>query len=107
MEKRALIAIVLSVAIPLAWQLLFVPPAPPPSAPVEKQAPATTGSPGGSPGEGAAPGSSQAPVVVPRPALPAAAQTGRTVDVSTPLYRASFGPDGSVTAWDLSYRGTK
>jgi YidC/Oxa1 family membrane protein insertase len=108
MEKRALIAIVLSVAILLAWQFLFVPPTPPPPAPGAKQTPAGNGSPEGTAGDGAARGTTAAPVVAPRPALPApAAGGGRSLEVRTPLYQVTFGPDGSATAWTLFYRGTK
>jgi YidC/Oxa1 family membrane protein insertase len=33
--------------------------------------------------------------------------TGRTAEVQTPLYRARFGPDGTVAEWVLQYRGDK
>jgi YidC/Oxa1 family membrane protein insertase len=99
MEKRALIAIALSVAVLLAWQAwLGGPSAPPertqPSAPPTGPPPApTSGS-----GQGSPP-----PAPLPR-ALIAAEPA---VEVITPLYRASFAADGSVTAWTIEYRGPK
>lgn len=98
MERRALLAIVLSVALLLVWQALFAPPpAPPPSAP---EAPAP-----GAPAP-AAPRVPEGVVAVPRPAAPASA-AAPVAEVRTPLYRATFGPDGAVTGWVLHYRGTK
>jgi YidC/Oxa1 family membrane protein insertase len=97
MEKRALLAIALSVAVLLAWQLWVVgrsPEAPPP------QRGGTPSSPPAPPGGDPAPAR---PAVVPRASETAAA----VAEVVTPLYRGSFAVDGSVTSWTLEYRGTK
>jgi YidC/Oxa1 family membrane protein insertase len=107
MEKRALIAIVLSVAVLVAWQFLFSPPTPPPDAPPAAGGKAPAAPP---PAPGApAPGAPTPPGAVARPAAPVATPGtgGRTAEVTTPLYRASFGADGAVTAWVLGYRGEK
>ena len=99
MEKRALIAIALSVAVLLAWQMWVGGPPPPaerPRAP-ETAAPApATPSPSGET-------SSPHPTLLPRASLGAAP----VAEVVTPLYRASFAADGSVTAWTIEYRGPK
>jgi YidC/Oxa1 family membrane protein insertase len=107
MEKRALIAIVLSVAILMGWQAFFSPSSPPPSPlPERSESPAPGG--GGAP---AAPAGAPvaAPAVAPvRPALPAGGPSGgRATVVATPLYEVTFGPDGAVTSWILRYRGAK
>jgi YidC/Oxa1 family membrane protein insertase len=109
MEKRALLAIVLSVVVFLAWQALFPPPTPPPP----------SRAPGSTPGQPAPPGPTPTPATptqppargeatpVPgRPAAPAASE-GRAVQVRTPLYEATFGADGAAAAWTLRYRGPK
>ncbi|HEV8306610.1 MAG TPA: membrane protein insertase YidC [Methylomirabilota bacterium] len=109
MEKRALVAIVLSVALLLAWQAFFAPPSstpPPPSgspgsgspppAPGAPPAPATSAPSPTAPSEG--------PAAIPRPA--GGPPGGRTAEVLTPLYRATFGPTGA-TSWTLNYRGPK
>jgi YidC/Oxa1 family membrane protein insertase len=98
MEKRALIAIALSVAVLLAWQMWVGGPPPPPerARPPETATPApATPSPGGE--------RSPQPTPVPRASLAGAA----VAEVVTPLYRASFAADGSVTAWTIEYRGPK
>jgi YidC/Oxa1 family membrane protein insertase len=106
MEKRALIAIVLSVAVLLAWQVWFGAPSLPPGA--ERGAP----TPPAAPTEGpAAPAGGGGAAVEPSP-LPVAPQASAEpvapgAEVETPLYRASFAADGSVTAWTLYYRGSK
>ncbi len=100
MERRALLAIVLSVAVLLIWQALFPPPAPPPSAP-EPAAP--TAPPAASPG---APRPPEGLGAVPRPAA-APAGPGPVAQVTTPLFEAAFGADGAVTRWVLRYRGSK
>jgi len=105
MEKRVLLAIVLSVSILLAWQAFFTPPAstPPAPAPTPGETPSTgpVGAPAGG-GEVAVLGA------MPRAGSGAgAAPAGPGVEVTTPLYRAAFGRDGTVTAWTLDYRGDK
>jgi YidC/Oxa1 family membrane protein insertase len=101
MERRALLAIVLSVAILLAWQALFSPPAapPPPDGREAAEAPAPPAPPTPAPGP-------PPPEVVPAPSGPTAPE-GPGPEVVTPLYRVSFDATGGVTAWELSYRGTK
>ena len=98
MEKRALIAIALSVAVLLGWQLWVGAPPPPPA----PERPAAT--PG--PPTPAAPGTDASG---PRPApVPRAGGVATPVaEVVTPLYQASFGADGSATAWTIEYRGPK
>lgn len=97
MERRALIAIALSVAVLLGWQLWLGSPPPPPEKPrsTETAGPAPV-APGG---EAAVP----RPTTVPRASPTAAA----VAEVVTPLYRGSFAADGSVTAWTVEYRGAK
>jgi YidC/Oxa1 family membrane protein insertase len=103
MEKRALLAIVLSVVVFLAWQALFPSPTPPPG-PGPTPAPVTPGTPP-VPADQPAPRPEASPI----PARPAGrpAAGGRTVQVVTPFYEATFGPDGGVTSWVLRYRGPK
>ena len=98
MEKRALIAIALSVAVLLGWQL-WIAPTP---APERARPPETAGS-----GPAVPPPSGDAGA--PRPtAVPRASQAAVAVaEVVSPLYRASFAADGSVTAWTIEYRGGK
>ena len=98
MEKRALIAIALSVGVLLAWQLWLAPPPPPPPTPPKVTSPA--------PAAPSAPAGETAPV---RPApVPRATAPARPVaEVTTPLYRAHFAGDGSVTAWTIHFRGEK
>jgi YidC/Oxa1 family membrane protein insertase len=99
MEKRALIAIALSVAVLLAWQVLFSPtPAPPPEP--RRPAESTPTPPAVPPAGETAP---SRPASVPRGSPTAAG----AAEVVTPLYRASFAADGSVTAWTIDYRGAK
>src|SRR5262245_36326460 len=96
MEKRALIAIALSVAVLLAWQVWLG--GPPPSTERAK-----------APEQAAAPSSPPAPVPEGEPAaLPrTGVETTPVAEVITPLYRASFAADGTVTAWSIEYRGVK
>jgi YidC/Oxa1 family membrane protein insertase len=101
MEKRALIAIALSVTVLLAWQMWVGGPTPPP----ERTRPPETGPPAGT---GTAPlagpeSSGPRPTPVPRASLAATP----VAEVVTPLYHASFAADGSVTAWTIEYRGPK
>ncbi len=104
MEKRALIAIALSVAVLLAWQAWFggSPPPPPPRGASGSAAPEATSPP---PGATAPPGASSVPTAVPR--APAAEASAAASEIITPLYRASLAADGSVMAWTLEYRGKK
>ncbi len=104
MEKRALIAIALSVAVVLGWQLWFgastPPPAEHPASPTAAAPAATTPATGPATG---GPGGATQPAAVPR------ASGGATpvAEVVTPLYHASFAADGSVTAWTIELRGPK
>ncbi|HZP91155.1 MAG TPA: membrane protein insertase YidC [Actinomycetota bacterium] len=104
MEKRALIAIALSVAVLLAWQAWFgaSPQSPPPRGPGGPAAPEPI-SPAG--GTGAPPGGTNVPTAVPRAPVPETAAA--VTEIVTPLYRASLAADGSVTAWIIEYRGKK
>jgi YidC/Oxa1 family membrane protein insertase len=101
MEKRALIAIALSIAVLLAWQMWFGAPV---ESPERARAPAPSAAPGAPserPGGGA---------LVPQPTPLPQAPAGRApavAEVRTPLYAASFAGDGSVTAWTVEYRGAK
>ena len=106
MEKRALLAIALSVAVLLAWQIWLSPPPPkPPTTTTPGPAPTETvkpEAPGATPTAGdrawsiagAAPSEATAPTEV-----------GATV--KTPLYHLEFSTDGTVRSWVLAYRGTK
>jgi YidC/Oxa1 family membrane protein insertase len=98
MEKRALLAIALSVAILVGWQWLFAPPSPPPPTSAPEPAPA----PGVPPGLAPSPTPPLARPI-PGPATPA----GRRVEVRTPRLRAIFDGDGAASAWTLLYRGSK
>jgi YidC/Oxa1 family membrane protein insertase len=97
MEKRALIAIALSVAVLLAWQLWI---GGPPSSTERAKVP-----------EPAARPSPPATVPVPEAEPGAVPRTGpdatAVAEVITPLYQASFAADGTVTAWSIEYRGAK
>jgi YidC/Oxa1 family membrane protein insertase len=106
MEKRALLAIALSVVILLGWQLLFSPPAPPPTDGPEPGRPAPTGAPSKPDTPGAPAPTAPAPAPIARPTAPPAV-AGRGAEVTTPLFRMTFGPDGAVTDWTLLYRGSK
>src|SRR5262245_22060023 len=105
MEKRALIAIVLSVALLLAWQAFFAAPPPPPSPEGQGPAPA----PGAAPtpaAESARGAPKEGGDALPRPPAPVR-KGGRSAEISAPLYQGTFGSDGSVTGWTLLYRGAK
>jgi len=107
MEKRALLAIALSVAILVGWQFLFAPPPPSGPAPSAPDTPAAGGA--GQAGPPVAPSAAPAPAggELVRAGLPRAAVAARASEVSTPLYHGTFGADGSVRAWVLRYRGVK
>ena len=101
MEKRALVAIALSVAVLLGWQLWIgqmspTPPEPPRTGDTVTPAP-------GVPAPGGPGASAPRPTAVPRGGAAAVA----VAEVVSPLYRASFAGDGSVTAWTIEYRGAK
>lgn len=100
MEKRALLAIALSAALLIAYQLLFAPSPPPKPAPPAQQAEA----PRREVREAPPPPPPPVPVVEEkRPAAPA-----KEVLVETPLYRAVFTTEGArVKEWVLRYRGDK
>src|SRR5262249_53469101 len=100
MEKRALIAIALSVAVLFSWQLWMAPPPPPatdktPPPDVVSKAPVP-------PPTGARTGGGRS-AAVPRTHRVAPA----VAEVVTPLYRVSFAADGSVTEWIIEHRGDK
>jgi len=98
MEKRALLAIALSVGILLAWQALFAPPPTPPPAVPEVSPPPAPPGPAPTPEPAAA-------ALIPRSAPVDSAEVA--AEVTTPLYRVTFGSDGSVRGWWLRYRGIK
>lgn len=99
MEKRALLAIALSAALLIAYQLLFAPSPPPKPAPPAQPAEAPRREVREAP-----PPPPPVPVVKEkRPAAPA-----KEVLVETPLYRAVFTTEGArVKEWVLRYRGDK
>ena len=98
MEKRALLAIALSVAVLLAWQIWVGGPAAPPPETARKVESATPT--GETPTGG---GGAPRPASVPRADPTAAA----VAEIVTPLYHGSFAADGSVTAWTIDFRGPK
>src|SRR5262249_36252210 len=111
MEKRALIAIGLAVALLLAWQVFVSPPSPPPGRTGPGGAGALPGPSGdagparaaGVPAKGAA-----APVTATRPLLPGGvAAGGPAAEGTTPLYEVTFAPDGSGRSRVLLSRGKK
>src|SRR5262249_62229017 len=99
MERRALIAIALSVAVLLAWQVWIGGTPPPTDRSHPPEAPGKT-APHPSTGSEA---SATRPATVPRADLVAAS----VAEVITPLYRVSFAADGSVTEWTIEHRGDK
>jgi YidC/Oxa1 family membrane protein insertase len=94
MEKRTLLAVVISLAILLLWDIFFIKPnAPqqPPKGQVKQEAPVS---------QKAAP----APALPAPPVqtLPAPAQQAETVVVDTPLYKAAFdSTGGAITSFQL------
>ncbi len=101
MEKRALIAIALSIAVLLGWQMWF-------GASVESPERARPSAPKAVPGSAPTPagGGALVPQPTPLPQAPAG-RAPAVAEVRTPLYAASFAGDGSVTAWTIEYRGAK
>jgi YidC/Oxa1 family membrane protein insertase len=99
MEKRALIAVVISLVILLVYQVYFAPPPPPPGA--EKPAAEKSAPPGKEAPEKAASSAGQkaAPAVLPPSPAPAPAQLksqpGKNILVETPLYTAVFDTRGA------------
>jgi YidC/Oxa1 family membrane protein insertase len=97
MEKRVLLAIVLSIIVLVLWEKFFIPkkqPAPPSTSPKVEQAAPTPTKP-----EKVQPETPESPVSsAPAPIAPsfpsAAAPTGRDLVVETPLYRALFTETG-------------
>ncbi|MEE9121902.1 MAG: membrane protein insertase YidC [Syntrophobacteria bacterium] len=98
MEKRVLLAIVLSIIVLVLWEKFFVPkrqPAPPTTSPAVEQAPPAPTKP-----DQAEPTVPKIPTSeAPAPSTPSfptpAAHTGRDVTVETPLYRAVFTETGA------------
>ena len=99
MEKRAILAIALSAAILILYQLFFMPSPPPPAqiskAEAPKESPGTT-------------------VPLPAPPLPPPVVTkvdqgqGREVVVETPRFRARLTTAGGrITDWVMKYRGER
>ncbi len=97
MEKRAILAVVLTIGVLLLYQVLF-PPVPPPSPPAEP------------PVASEAPPASDitAPSLPPLKLARLTAIPQKTVVVETPLYRARVASDGGrLLEWVLRYRGDK
>jgi YidC/Oxa1 family membrane protein insertase len=96
MEKRTLLAVVISLAILLLWDIFFLKPnAPqqPPKQPVKQEAPAQ---------KPAAPAPSLAIPPAQAQTLPAPAAQAETVVVDTPLYQATFNSTGgALTSFQL------
>jgi YidC/Oxa1 family membrane protein insertase len=93
MDKRTLIAVVLSMAVIILWSMIFQQPVPPPTAP-PGTAP-TVNAPAHEALE-AAPKPPAAPVPVTEE------EPGKIVKVETPLYKATFSSrGGTVTKWTL------
>jgi YidC/Oxa1 family membrane protein insertase len=107
MEKRAILAVGLMLALLVVYQTFFLPqPVPPPAAekPTAPAAPAQT-SPPSAPAPAAAVPPSLAPAVAP-PEVPRPPQ--RIVRVESPLYRGGVGSEGGkLQEWTLKYRGEK
>ncbi len=109
MEKRAILAAMLMVALLLAYQILFVQP------PDSKQAPAPQKpeSPASAPttpqlGTAAPPPATAPSPVPPLPVKTASAVPERFAVVETPLYRAEIASQGGqIRSWELKYRGPK
>lgn len=97
MEKRAILAVVLTIGVLLLYQVLF-PPVPPPSPPAEP--PVASEAP-------PAPDITAPSLPPPKLARPTAIPQ-KTVVVETPLYRARVASDGGrLLEWVLRYRGDK
>jgi YidC/Oxa1 family membrane protein insertase len=107
MEKRAIWAAMLMVAVLLIYQILFV--QPPDTKPVAPSPQKTE-----SPAPGPAGSSPVAPVPTPPSAVPPLPAKGvttvpdRVAVIETPLYRAEIASHGGqVRKWELNYRGQK
>ncbi len=97
MEKRAILAVVLTIGVLLLYQVLF-PSVPPPSPPAEPPV---------APTAPLAPDITAPPLLPPKLARPTAIPQ-KTVVVETPLYRARVASDGGrLLEWVLRYRGDK
>jgi len=99
MEKRALLAIVISLVILVLYQQYFAPPVPQPA----KEKPAATAQPAAPGKEGVQKGESipsAAPSAVPAPTLKT--QPGKDITVDTPLYTAVFDTRGArLKSWKV------
>jgi len=96
MEKRALLAIIISLIILVLYQQYFAPPAPQPA----KEKPEATAQPP-APGKESVPkGEAVPPVAAPAPALKA--QPGKDIVIDTPLYTAVFDTRGArLKSWKV------
>lgn len=110
MERRMMLAIVLSIAVLIGYQYFMAPPPPP----VARTAGSDNGAPaGGAPPAASAPSPSSAPSPAPAPAAPSVGEAGglsprktlaaRTIEVKTPLYTAAVATaGGGITSFLLS-----
>ncbi len=101
MEKRALMAVVISLVILLVYQVYFAPSPPAPEPEKTKAAPEKTAPAGKEAAEKPAPAAGQKPAVLPPspglagPAAQIKTQPGKSVVVETPLYTAIFDTRGA------------
>ncbi|MEJ2324242.1 MAG: membrane protein insertase YidC [Nitrospirota bacterium] len=94
MEKKTIIAVVLSVAIIILWQVFFVKPPPPKPVTAQRQAPAVNAAAGEAPAPEPGAAEGIAPFEAPR--------AEQIVRVATPLYEAEFSSrGGTVRRWTL------
>lgn len=109
MERRVLIAVILSFVVLYAFQALFPgPPLKPAPKPLPKAAPTSSSHATSTPGTQAASGSGSTAVPASPPSAAAPSQTaapavpGRTVDIDTPYIHGAFTTRGAVlTSWQL------
>ncbi len=111
MEKRAILAAMLMVAVLLIYQILFIQPpdTKPVASPPQKTESPTPGPASSSSGPAApAPAASAPSSVPPLPAKGVTAVPDHVVLIETPLYRAEIASlGGQVRKWELNYRGQK
>lgn len=94
MDKKTIIAVVLSVAIIILWQVFFVKPPPPGPAPTARQAPAVNAPAAERPAPRAEAAVEMEPFEAPR--------AEKIIRVDTPLYEAEFSSrGGTVRRWAL------